>query len=116
MNERSIITVTILVTCSFVIFLVGLILTIIILRRRCKKSKATTEKTDKNSLATTSTIEKSFTNIALDEDGLVAATKQRTPVTKQNTESSQGLDPKLKEMLDNAYADARQFAKFPHMP
>jgi hypothetical protein len=47
---------------------------------------------------------------------LVSATKLRTPEVKQETEGSQGLDPKFEEMLDNAYADARQFAKFPHMP
>jgi GTP-dependent phosphoenolpyruvate carboxykinase len=87
-----------------------------LLKFRCRKSKATTQKTDKNSLATTSPSEESFTNVALDEDGLVSATKQRTPVVKDKTESSQVLDPKLEEMLDNAYADARQFAKFPHMP
>ena len=54
-------------------------------------------------------------NRGLDEDGLVSATKHRTPEIK-TSDASQALDPKFEEILDNAYADARQFAKFPHMP
>lgn len=87
-----------------------------IIEFRCRKSKTTTQETDRNSIATTTTLEDGLTNVALDDDGLVSATKLRTPEVKQETEGSQGLDPKFEEMLDNAYADARQFAKFPHMP
>ena len=84
------------------------------LKFRCRKSKTATKQTDRNSIVTT-TSDQGRKNLGLDEDGLVFATKHRTPETKIS-DASQALDPKFEEILDNAYADARQFAKFPHMP
>ena len=62
------------------------------------------------------TLDDGLPNPGLDEDGLVSATKQRTPRESKIEMDDSKLDPKLEEMLDDAYADARQFAKFPHMP
>ena len=66
----------------------------------------------------TETVEDGVSNLGLDDDGLVSSTKQRVPATSQTTESvdDKGLDPGIERMLDDAYADARQFAKFPNMP
>ena len=78
---------------------------------RCTKKN--TSETDQQSVVTTMTMEDGVSNQGIEEDGLVSATRQRVPDARAVPDK---LDPRVEQMLDDAYADARKFAKFPNMP
>ena len=76
--------------------------------------KGRKRETEQHSFAAERTVEDGKINPVLDEDRLVSETKRAQE--EQNQVSNEDMDARVEQMLHDAYADARKFAKFPNMP